>query len=333
MEDTEMKQEEEVFDTQHSGPGGEGAGAGGNGGAERQIQVHPLVVMNIADHYTRQKRNFQYEHPGQAEATMPQVIGGLFGIQNGLDVAVYDSFEMKYDVVKGEVQIDKEFLTSRIEQFAQVFPGFELLGWYTVGSKAQQSDLAIHRAVMEFNESPLFMLLDPTPQGPNTKKKLPISLYESELHVLNGAPTMIFVKTQYKIETSETEGISVDHISKIAPMADSSKSSLHPYLGNVRDAIKMLHRQSDVIVAFLQAVKRGEVQADHNLLRHISSLANQLPALSSQQFDAAFLQEYNDTLLVSYLATLTKGATNANTVIERFALTQDRQSSRGNYMT
>jgi COP9 signalosome complex subunit 6 len=79
--------------------------------------------------------------------------------------------------------------------------------------------------VMEFNESPLFMILDPEAKGPSTKKKLPISLFESELHMLNGVPKMIFVKAPFKIETSETEGIAIDHISKIAPMGDSSKSS------------------------------------------------------------------------------------------------------------
>lgn len=79
--------------------------------------------------------------------------------------------------------------------------------------------------IMEFNESPLFMLLDPVSEGLSTKKKLPVTLFESELHVLNGAPTMLFVKAPFKIETSETEGISVDHISKIAPIGDSSKSS------------------------------------------------------------------------------------------------------------
>jgi hypothetical protein len=35
-------------------------------------------------------------------------------------------------------------------------------------------------------------------------------------------------------------------------------------------------------------------------------------------------QEYNDALLVGYLATLTKGATNANAVIDRFTATQER---------
>lgn len=65
----------------------------GAGGGERQIQIHPLVIVNVADHQTRQKCNSQLS---QTEA--PQVIGALFGIQKGLDVDVYDSFEMKYDV-------------------------------------------------------------------------------------------------------------------------------------------------------------------------------------------------------------------------------------------
>ncbi|KAG2769619.1 hypothetical protein JG687_00000947 [Phytophthora cactorum] len=320
MQDTEMtsaeeKDEEMLVQREDSGA---------SGGGERQIQIHPLVIVNITDHQTRQKCNSQLS---QTEA--PQVIGALFGIQKGLEVDVYDSFEMKYDVVNGEIQIDKDFLTSRIQQFSQVFPGFELLGWYTVGAKALPSDLAVHRVVMEFNESPLFMILDPESKGPSTKKKLPISLFESELHMLNGVPKMIFVKAPFKIETSETEGIAIDHISKIAPIGDASKSSLHPYLGNVRDAVKMLDRQVDVLLRFLQAMKNGEAPLDHNLLRHISSICNQLPAMKSEHFDAAFTQEYNDALLVSYLATLTKGATNANTVVDRFTTTQERHHQRG----
>jgi COP9 signalosome complex subunit 6 len=70
------------------------------------------VIVNITDHQTRQQCNSQLS---RTEA--PQVIGALFGIQKGLDVDVYDSFEMKYDVnAAGEIQIDKEFLTSRIQQ-------------------------------------------------------------------------------------------------------------------------------------------------------------------------------------------------------------------------
>jgi hypothetical protein len=94
-----------------------------NGGGERQIQLHPLVLFNIADHFTRQKCNIQLEHSHKNEGTtistssvLPQVIGALFGIQNGLEVFVHDSFEMKYEVKNGEIVLDKEFLNARIQQ-------------------------------------------------------------------------------------------------------------------------------------------------------------------------------------------------------------------------
>lgn len=57
-------------------------------------------------------------------------------------------------------------------------------------------------------------------------KELPISIYESELHVIQDNPTLLFVKVPYKIETGEAERISVDHIARISPSGSGSTSSL-----------------------------------------------------------------------------------------------------------
>ncbi|KAG4141774.1 hypothetical protein ERO13_D06G094801v2 [Gossypium hirsutum] len=43
----------------------------------------------------------------------------------------------------------------------KVFPHFYILGWYSTGSDAQESDMHIHRALMDINESPLYVLLNP----------------------------------------------------------------------------------------------------------------------------------------------------------------------------
>jgi hypothetical protein len=131
MEDTEMKQEEEeeVFAAPASAQAAEEVSGGG---AERSVQIHPLVVMNVADHYTRHKREIP---PNQlvppTDANVPQVIGALFGIQNGLDAAVFDSFEIRYDLVNGEIQIDKEFLNERIQQCTcpTHLPNSKLMGY------------------------------------------------------------------------------------------------------------------------------------------------------------------------------------------------------------
>ncbi|KDO23980.1 hypothetical protein SPRG_10677 [Saprolegnia parasitica CBS 223.65] len=300
-----------------------GAGdAGAEGRAD--VRIHPLVLMNLCDHWTR------------AHAGAKQVMGALFGIQKGRNIEVMDSFELP---TPAELQSAdspatlKTFLTERTEQFAKVFPGFEFLGWYAVQDKIQASDLATHRMLMEFNESPLFLVLDPTPppatKGDNVKLKLPLSLYESELHMLNNTPTMLFVKTQFKVHTTESEGIALDHISKVAPGGAATESSLHGGLGSMRDAILMLDKQLGVLRAYLEATKRGDIPVDHALLRQVASICQQLPAMRSDLFASTFSQEYNDTLLVTYLATITKGITCTNAVLDKFAMTQDRQHPRG----
>lgn len=69
---------------------------------------------------------------------------------------------------------------------------------------------------MEVNESPLYLLLDTAACVKATTKELPISIYESELHVINDQPTHLFVKLSYKIETGEAERIAVDHVAKVS---------------------------------------------------------------------------------------------------------------------
>lgn len=113
MKSVEEREADEVMEEERGAAGGGASGGGAAGGGERQVQIHPLVIMNVADHFTRHKCNARVS--GAAEEPS-RAIGALFGVQNGLDVAVYDSFEIKYDVVDGAVQIDKEFLTSRTQQ-------------------------------------------------------------------------------------------------------------------------------------------------------------------------------------------------------------------------
>lgn len=124
VDEREQEQDEVMVQREERGSGSGGGAGAGAGGGERQVQIHPLVIVNIADHHTRHKCNLQLAAASSAtapgEGEPPRAIGALFGVQNGLDVAVVDSFEIKYDVVDGAVKIDKEFLTSRTQQCTPV---------------------------------------------------------------------------------------------------------------------------------------------------------------------------------------------------------------------
>ena len=65
--------------------------------ATADIILHPLVILNVTDHFTRQKVN---------NDNKPQrVIGALVGVQTGRKVEIHTSFELVYTTVDGDAVI------------------------------------------------------------------------------------------------------------------------------------------------------------------------------------------------------------------------------------
>lgn len=97
-----------------------------------------LVIVNISDHYNRVRLSL----PSGTEAYpdgVARVIGCLLGTQTGRTVEVVNSFEM----VKGGAGIDQEHLKLRKDQYKEVFPALELIGWYATGTKASCTTTAV----------------------------------------------------------------------------------------------------------------------------------------------------------------------------------------------
>jgi len=289
------------------------------GSGQLSISLHPLVVINMSDHWTRTKVQQRQDNP--------RVIGAFLGLQNGRQIEICNSFELVFSVVDGTIVIDQTYLHKKQEQFKKVFPTYDFLGWYSTGNQVQNADVAIHKQIMEINESPLYLLMDaPACLKPATKD-LPITIFESELHMVEDNPTLLFVKIPYKIETGEAERISVDHIAKVTPTGGEG-SSLSGHLMHTHNAISMLNMRIKILVNFLEATKGGKTPKDHALLRRISMLTSQLPAIDNDAFRHEFINEYNDALLVTYLATVTKGSSGINELLDKFSIVNDRQSRR-----
>ena len=58
--------------------------------------------------------------------------------------------------------INHAFLKSRQSQYKQVFPTLDLLGWYTIGDVPTPQDLEIHKQLLAYNETPIFVQLHQT---------------------------------------------------------------------------------------------------------------------------------------------------------------------------
>ncbi|CAL5013287.1 unnamed protein product [Urochloa decumbens] len=255
------------------------------------FKLHPLVIVNVSDHHTRVKAQAacsgdSSSSSGTAAAQPPRVFGCVIGVQRGRTVEIFNSFELVLDPVSGT--LDRAFLEKKQELYKKVFPDFYVLGWYSTGSDVQDTDMQIHKALMDVNESPVYLLLNPAINL--SQKDLPVTIYESELHVIDGSPQLIFVRSNYTIETVEAERISVDHVAHLKPSdGGSAATQLAAHLTGIHSAIKMLNSRVRVIHQYLVAMQKGDIPVDNSLLRQVSSLVRRLPAMESQKFQDDFL--------------------------------------------
>ena len=58
--------------------------------------------------------------------------------------------------------------------------------------------------------------------------------------------------------------------------------------------------------------------ADQRLLRQVAAVANQLPAVDHEELEGAFMEEYNDALMVGFLASVTKSTSGLTDLTEKF---------------
>ncbi|MFS7936292.1 putative MPN domain-containing protein [Helianthus anomalus] len=122
------------------------------------FKLHPLVIVSISDHHTRVK-----------------VFGCVIGVQRGRTVEIFNSFELLYD--PSTHSLDRSFLEKKQELYKKVFPNFYILGWYSTGADAEESDMLIHKALMDINESPVYVLLNPLIN--HAQKDFPVTIFES----------------------------------------------------------------------------------------------------------------------------------------------------------
>ncbi|KAK6092142.1 hypothetical protein MT418_007396 [Batrachochytrium dendrobatidis] len=270
------------------------------------ITLHPLVILNISDHHTRIR--MQTENTDSSIA-LHQVIGALIGIQIGREVEILNSFELPCTLVDGQTIVDMSYFSFKQDQYKQVYPTMDFLGWYSTGMTPTQSEIYIHQQMCQHNDAPLFLQMHFIPSDVPAIE-LPITFYESLVDIVDGVPHTLFVKSKFKIETSDEELLAIEHVAH--ETSEEGQSKLTTHLIGQQNAICMLQSRVKALVQYMQDVEHGVLPKNHTLLRQISSLCNRLPTLQGNDFDNEFNVDYNDVLVMTLLAALTKGSHSLN---------------------
>jgi len=268
------------------------------------VAIHPLAIINISDHCTRTRLAKSNERS----------VGILMGRQEAKKVSVLDSVELK--IV--DRAIDRAQFTASLELYKAVYPASELMGWYSAGAPLHDDDKLLHKQFQEFNESPLFLVLDPDAKQAmgDDKKELPVTLYELRLTVVAERSETNFFPLPFMIETIEPERVAVDHMARGVPAMGrgSTSSTLTAPLGSLYNAVSMLKGRVQLLRKFIEATRTGAVPLDRALLREAVSLCLQTDALKAD----LGRDHLDEAKLVTYLSVVAKETAAVNGVLEKF---------------
>ncbi|KAI0786095.1 COP9 signalosome subunit 6 [Abortiporus biennis] len=284
------------------------------------LALHPLPILNISEHFTRLKL--------QTGSSSPFVLGALLGSQNGREVEIVNTFELA--VEDDGLTVDQGFFIARKEQYKQVFPSIEFIGWYTVAPHPTSKHIALHEQFTAYSSTPLLLVLQPSTvfvaaSSDLGSQALPFKAYEPTIEIRDRKTRSVFVEVNYKVETGEAERIAVDWTSR----GGGSGTSYESHLQTQRAAVKMLHDRILLLVKYVSDVLAGQAVNDHATLRSLSALVASLPASEHKAFREEFDTEYEDVQLTAFLATLTKSANILNDLVDKHVVLTASREERG----
>lgn len=287
-----------------------------------ELLIHPLVLLNITDHATRS--SYVRKTQSSAPPDTDKIVGAVLGIHKGRELEICSSFELKFfRDASGKLELDTDFLRRKSQSMKKVMGDMDVVGWYTTGPNIHSGDHVIHRTMCELFDTAILMLVDMSAVA--TSQELPLSVFEGDIRILDGASSVVFAPASFRIETQEAERIALDHVAHVqaGSAGGSGDSQLVSQLSSLHGSISMLSQRIETMNRLLEAVHGGSIEPDHQLIRQISAVCHNLPTVTSAAFRDELTSEFNDSLMMGYLASVTTGCAVTSEIIERLHSAND----------
>jgi len=276
-----------------------------------KIILHPLVVVNIADHFTRSAIQ-----NGQDKA-----IGIILGSINKEILHIVDCIEVSFEQSKDEVKLAFHDFEEDFKLHKEAYPKNEVIGWYCTGARPEEVHSNAFRSISSWHESRkgnritkefLFLLMNPNAKM--SDDALPITLYNEKMD-----------PRKYRIQSDTAETVAVVHCAQESVEQKKGSKLIHHY-ENVHRGLKMMRDRLKVLHDYVQACKKKKIRPNIKILRQIKGVCNRLPTMQTSQFKSEFKGEYNDALLVSYLSSVTENSTSMGAIVQNFNSIYGNQS-------
>jgi len=250
---------------------------------ERDVVVHPIVLLSVVDHYNR-----------VAKGTTKRVVGTLLGEVDDFQLHITNCFAVPFEEDPRDPQVwfvDHNFHENMFAMFKKVNQKERVVGWYSTGPKIKPSDLSIHELYRRYCPEPVLVVMDVQPKD----LELPMEAYYSiQEQTSDEVFKRTFMHVQSTVGAFEAEEVGVEHL--LRDIKNASASTLAVRVGDKIAALKGLSMRLAEISKYLQSVYDGKLPMNQEIIYQLQEVFNLLPDQDSEELVKSFAMETNDTI-------------------------------------
>ncbi|MCL4139283.1 UNVERIFIED_CONTAM: hypothetical protein GTU68_050386 [Idotea baltica] len=217
-------------------------------------------------------------------------------------VEITNCFCVPHNESKEEVAVELDFAKDMNELHRKVNPSEGIVGWWATGHEITDHSLLIHDYYSRVSTNPVHLTVDTTLHGGKMGMKAYISV---SMGVPNRTPGTMFAPIPCDIASYSPEIVGVN----VAQKSKSNRTHLvEPTtdLQLISEASQNIESTLQILIAFVEEVLNGKMPADNYIGRELMKMLNQVPKMSSSDFEDMLNSNMKDLLMVIYLSQLTK---------------------------
>jgi translation initiation factor 3 subunit F len=287
------------------------------------VQVHPVALFSILDHYLRRSDNEVDEAAGEGadgaagttNAQHTRVIGTLLGTRNGSEIEVKSCFAVPHHETAEQVQVDMEYHKTMCDLHLRVNPDEIIVGWYATGTKLNMytsliqdfysRETAPHQAI--------HLTVDP-----DVRSDMGVKAYVSAPVGLSvKAENAVFVPLPVTLLSAPSERPSLALMARVqgGGVAGNNGVMLND-LDALAASLESVQAQLRRVLQYVREVLDGKRAGDPVVGRYVIDAVSTVPIAAmvdksgasngASDLETLFNSHLQDVLMVSYLANVVR---------------------------
>jgi len=264
-----------------------------------EVIVHPLVLLNVVDHYNR-----------VAKDTTRRVVGILLGESGNGRVDCTNSFAVPFEEDSRDKTVwflDHDFLEQMAHMFKRINVREKIVGFYSSGPLIKPSDLDIAALVSNYCKKPVFALIDI--RANREEEGLPVKAYTTIEKVSEGGgeTEKVFKYIRSEVGAFEAEEVGVEHL--LRDINDASTSNLAEQIKHKVSALHGLEGRLGEMTEYLDKVQKGDLPINNEIIYNLQNIMNLFPNLNLEGLIQSIFVKTNDMYLVIYISSIIRSVT------------------------